>query len=139
MGRNSSISTKGDVHAGFVGLGKGFLQLRPNGYGFWSHQLREIAGLFGLISDKPPCNNCWYIPGSALLHKLHHFIGHQGAVLDRVDPCQHRALHAFCAMCMGRDFKSIVFGCGHNRLDFSLGELWVLAVLGLTQHAAGRC
>ena len=72
-----------------------------------------------------------------LLHELHAFVVHEGAVLDAVDAAAHRALDAFGTMSVRGHLEAIVPRRRDHGADLLFGHLRIGAVLGDRQHAAG--
>ncbi|TXT36429.1 MAG: hypothetical protein FD138_990 [Planctomycetota bacterium] len=105
--------------------------------GFRADDLREITGNLGLRSDPVTGKVRRHEVGSALLHQRDDFIGHERAVLDRIDSGQHRTFHPFGAVSVnGHDHAVIVSGLD-DRSQFLFGELRILTVRRQTEHAAG--
>ena len=72
------------------------------------------------------------------LHQLHVLVVHEGAMLDRIHPPDHRAADRLGAVRVRGDGESVIVRGSDNRLDLLDRHLCVIDAGTFVEHAAGR-
>src|SRR5581483_3118219 len=135
---DAGVGAEGDLHAVLVGAAEGGEDPGADVEGLGRHLRRVGAGHPGVGADGLAGDGGGHEPGAVLLHQLHVWLVHEGAVLDRVDAADHGAADRLGAVGVGGDGEAVVVRGGDHRLDLLLGHLRVVGRAGFVEHAAGR-
>lgn len=130
MGFNPGVYAEADDDASLQRVAKHITGTRYGDAGLGFDSGREVDTVFQLVIDPPGSHQRRDRNGSALLHRAKGFIVQERAVFNGIDACADGPFGTGRAVGMGRGLASQGVGLVYQGVEFRLGQLRGVDVVG---------